>query len=247
MKEMIWRILVFFASLVPESLRRQFCRVMMAAESRLDDTAQASVNLLRLGEDINWYINAAALRYGNGIHPKHRLTNYHEYFVNRIKKGEKVLDVGCGYGALANELAQSGAVVTGIDIKEENITKARRKFSHEMLTFRIGDITSDSLTDDIDTVVLSNVLEHIENRIDLLKRLSVPPGAKRFLIRVPMINRDWKVFFKKELGMPYFGDPEHFTEYTVNSFFIEMQQAELMINSYEIMWGELYSEVLPSP
>ena len=35
----------------------------------------------------------------DGVHPKHRLMGYHGYFRDRIKRGESVLDIGCGNGA----------------------------------------------------------------------------------------------------------------------------------------------------
>jgi hypothetical protein len=39
-----------------------------------------------------------ATRLGNGIHPKHRLMKYHDFFVNRVQREERVLDIGCGIG-----------------------------------------------------------------------------------------------------------------------------------------------------
>ncbi|HSE56732.1 MAG TPA: class I SAM-dependent methyltransferase [Candidatus Paceibacterota bacterium] len=44
-----------------------------------------------------------------------------------LKKGEAVLDVGCGQGYFSRLLAEAGAAVTGIDISEELITCAKEK------------------------------------------------------------------------------------------------------------------------
>ena len=39
-------------------------------------------------------INERALRCGDGIHPKHSLTKYHNFFTDNILNGENILDVG---------------------------------------------------------------------------------------------------------------------------------------------------------
>ncbi len=58
-----------------------------------------------------------SVRYGGGAHTKHRHTRYHDFFVHRIRPGERVLDVGCGIGALAFDVARrAGASVVGIDL-----------------------------------------------------------------------------------------------------------------------------------
>ena len=69
-----------------------------------------------------------------------------------------------------------------------------------------------------DVVILSNVLEHIENRILFLKKIQKLSGAKTFLIRVPHLKRDWQIAFRKELGMYYFSDLDHKIENTLKQF-----------------------------
>src|SRR5205807_9875420 len=44
------------------------------------------------------------------------------------KAGERILDLGCGTGALAAEIAARGAEVLGLDRSEEMIGQARKKF-----------------------------------------------------------------------------------------------------------------------
>jgi hypothetical protein len=62
-------------------------------------------------------IDQEAIRYEHGIHVKHRLTRYHDFFVQRIYPDERVLDVGCGNGAVAYDVAdRAKARVVGIDL-----------------------------------------------------------------------------------------------------------------------------------
>jgi 2-polyprenyl-3-methyl-5-hydroxy-6-metoxy-1,4-benzoquinol methylase len=170
---------------------------------------------------------------------------YHEYFSSRLQDGERVLDVGCGYGALAESMSRAGAIVCGFDINRKSIEQARARYTGPNLTYIVGDITTTDLPGRFETVVLSNVLEHIENRLELLHRLREKVSPKRFLIRVPMIDRDWMVYFRRELELPYFSDSTHFIEYTLESFLQEMKEARLEVSSYVVKWGELYAEAVP--
>lgn len=51
--------------------------------------------------------------------------------------GERILDLGCGTGDLANEISASGAHVTGMDDSAEMIERAKSKYPG--LTFLAGD------------------------------------------------------------------------------------------------------------
>jgi ubiquinone/menaquinone biosynthesis C-methylase UbiE len=42
--------------------------------------------------------------------------------------GERILDLGCGTGALTAEIAERGAEILAVDRSEEMISQARRKF-----------------------------------------------------------------------------------------------------------------------
>ena len=47
-----------------------------------------------------------------------------ELFAKYVSKNSKILDVGCGYGRILNELAESGFIdLTGIDSAEKNDKK----------------------------------------------------------------------------------------------------------------------------
>ncbi|QHT61765.1 methyltransferase domain-containing protein [Paenibacillus lycopersici] len=54
----------------------------------------------------------------------------------RPASGERILDLGCGTGDLTDEIAKSGAIVTGMDMSGEMIASARSKYPR--LEFRVG-------------------------------------------------------------------------------------------------------------
>ena len=202
--------------------------------------------LLRADDVLTKCINRLAIEYDGGVHVKHRLMQYHDFFVERIHSGERVLDIGCGYGAVAYSVAsRAGARVVGIDLREENITKARRLFQHPNLTFLQGDVLKGLRQESFDVIMLSNILEHIEHRVEFLIAAHERLSPKRCLIRVPMFNRDWRVPLREELAMSYFSDPTHYTEYTQESFEKEIRIAGLTITHLQINWGEIWAEVRP--
>jgi len=191
-------------------------------------------------------IGDLAVDYGRGVHTKHRHTRYHDFFVERISFGDQVLDIGCGNGALAWDVAErSGATVTAIDLKESNIAHARDKFPHPNVAYRVGDALVEPFQAGFKTVILSNVLEHLPERSDFLQKVVARVGPERFLLRIPLFERDWRVPLKRELGVEWRLDATHETEYTLESFAEEMAAAALEVTHQEVRWGEIWAEARP--
>lgn len=181
----------------------------------------------------------------NGLHPKHRLMNYHRFFVDNVCENSAVLDIGCGNGALTYDIASKAKKVVGIDLSEKNISIAKNKFSRENTEYICGDARryiNQFVNEQFDVIVLSNVLEHIDKRVKFLT--SLKKVAPKLLIRVPMLNRSWIDVYKKELGLEYRLDKTHFIEYTFESFKEELGKAGLSILDYSIQFGEIWAVVI---
>lgn len=201
-------------------------------------------SLLNIEDNLDNAINRLAIAYDNGVHVKHRLTKYHDFFTQRIHQGDRVLDIGCGNGSLAYDIAvKSGGIITGIDINSESIQFAKEHFTHPNLTFIEGDALVYKIEGIFDSIILSNILEHIEHRIEFLEGICNNFNPKKILIRVPAIDRHWLVPLRKELGLFYFSDITHYTEYTQQSFVEEINSAGLKIKHLQMNWGEIWAEV----
>ena len=239
----IIRLAESLISVLPDSLWQPVTYVWFRVVSKRRPE-EAMRRLLEVEEYLTRQINAVAIRYDDGIHVKHRLMRYHDFFVDRLRPGERVLDIGCGVGAVANSMAtRAEAVVTGVDISRDNLATAKKHFRHPNLTFMEGDVLQELPLGSYDTIVMSNVLEHFEGRAEFLKATQSRINPRRWLIRVPMINRHWLVPMRQELGLPYFSDDTHFVEYTQQSFEEEMQAAHMTITDLQINWGEIWAEV----
>lgn len=73
------------------------------------------------------------------------------------KPGERILDIGCGTGHLTEQIAATGAQVTGIDLSPEMIAQARA--AHPSLTFEVADACELHFPEPFDAV-FSNATLH---------------------------------------------------------------------------------------
>ena len=77
--------------LIPTKLRRYIFTSFFILESRQNNPLISIKNLFLIKDKLDWIINERALKFGEGIHPKHSLTNYHDFFIERIKNGDNVI------------------------------------------------------------------------------------------------------------------------------------------------------------
>ena len=229
--------------LFPFSIWRRALRLWLAVIRAQPDRARAMRELLAVYQEAFEGMDRGAIDYDGGVHAKHRLTRYHDYFVERVRPGERVLDVGCHKGELAHDLAErADATVVGLDRSAWALGQAQARFSHPRLTYVEGDALTYTSAEPFDVVVLSNVLEHLEPRVEFLRGLHERLGAKRLLVRVPVLDRDWTVPLRRELGLPYFSDPEHEVEYDVDLLREELSGAGWVMQEPLLAWGEIWVE-----
>ena len=242
----IAKVFSYFWLFIPSKIRRFIFTSFLILESRDSNRSKSIKNLFLIKDKLEWIINERAIKYGNGVHPKHLLTNYHQFFIDRIKDGDKVLDVGCGNGSVALSIARRklNSFITGIDLDKNNIKFAKekqKKNNLKNLNFINGDV-NDLKEIKSDVVILSNVLEHIEKRSLFLENIQKLTGAKLYLIRVPYFKRDWQIAFRKELGMYYFSDKDHKIEHTLEELKKELKISNLKMNETIIIWGEIWTK-----
>jgi SAM-dependent methyltransferase len=182
----------------------------------------------------------------DGLHPKHRLMKYHDWFAQRLQPDWDVLDVGCGNGALAYDLKDHCASVMAIDVNSKNIEWAIKQFASNKINYICGDATNYAFQKGFNAIILSNVLEHIDDRVNFIKHLYTNQNRKKppvLLLRVPMLTRDWITLYKKEVGVEWKLDPTHYTEFTIEQLNQELSQAGMRVESHDIMFGEFYGIV----
>lgn len=77
-------------------------------------------------------------------HPNQTLEDAQEAKLSRIEKlldlrgGEDILEIGCGWGALAVRLARAGARVTAVTLSSEQLALSRQRVEQEALVDRVA-------------------------------------------------------------------------------------------------------------
>ena len=81
-----------------------------------------------------------------------------------LQPGQRVLDIGCGWGGLALSIAKAADVeVTGITLSEEQIKVAQRRAEEAQLSHRVRFLLCDyrNLTGQFDRIVSVGMFEHV--------------------------------------------------------------------------------------
>lgn len=152
----------------------------------------------------------------------------------------KVLDVGCGVGALSLYLAKQGAQVTGIDISERAIKIAREAAEQtglsQKVTFKLENIKKAS-KGSYDFVLCSEVIEHIPNDADFLKRLvsQLKPGGVLMLTTPLKGNLLYNLGYYEKFDLEV-GHQRRYTPATIKALFA---QSKMKIISAKQVEGPL--------
>lgn len=95
-----------------------------------------------------------------------------------FRPGIRILDLGCGNGALTRKLQERGAKVTGIDASAEMLAIARKDYPE--ITFYQKDASDFTMEEKFDVVFSNAVFHWIDNQDGLLQSIAgvLEPGGK---------------------------------------------------------------------
>jgi 2-polyprenyl-6-hydroxyphenyl methylase/3-demethylubiquinone-9 3-methyltransferase len=146
--------------------------------------------------------------------PAGRLKSLHDINPLRLKyiesraplAGKRVLDVGCGGGLLAEAMAESGAIVTGIDMGQPPLDAAKAHMNISDLTIDYRRESAESFAHQhsaaFDVVVCMELLEHVPSPVSVVTACAqlVKPGGSIFFAT---LNRTPKSFLLAILAAEY--------------------------------------------
>lgn len=141
--------------------------------------------------------------------PLHQINPLRLDWINAIcpLQGQRVLDVGCGGGILADSMARKGAQVLGIDLASKAL-KVAQLHALEAQTPRVAyrEISAEGLASEVpgqfDTVTCMEMLEHVPDPASVVQACAdlVKPGGWVFF---STLSRNAKSFLYAILGAEY--------------------------------------------
>lgn len=139
-----------------------------------------------------WYEQQAQYR----SDPPRLYRGYHRAFLRRLAAlppASRILDLGCGSGALVVELARRGQEVWGVDTDRLNIEIAQRHAPNaHLFASSLEDFLARADLPRFDVVTCFEVLEHLDDPLGFLRRVAgllQPQGL--LVLSVPSRERFW--------------------------------------------------------
>jgi len=90
----------------------------------------AMKRLFTLQDDLDHVVNERAMIHGKGEHPKHRLMRYHDFFIENIADGQRVID------SISRTLAEQPQ----LEIRLEALERAHREIRDEVAHLFDGEV-----------------------------------------------------------------------------------------------------------
>ena len=194
----------------------------------------------------NKIFNAIAREYGWFFNKQVRL--YNELlekfgFFEKIDKDKKILDAGCGTGALAFVLANHGYDITALDASINMIEVAKKKVNDSKINFVVGDIFDMPFDDQSFDVILTSYVVHgfkKDQRTQLYMQLAKKAKEKVLIIEFSN-KRKWYIDFIEKLeGSDYFNFIQNGYDEMKQLFSkVECHQLLTYTNMYEIKTSSL--------
>lgn len=133
-------------------------------------------------------------------HPKKKKASVFSYFirleavidlVRRHSTGIRILDVACAQGNFALLLAEAGFDVTALDLSEEFLAYAKKKYSHGKIEFIHANIMDYTAPASFDTIICGEVIEHVAYPKDLLAAAARNLKAGGHLVLTTPNGEEW--------------------------------------------------------
>lgn len=117
--------------------------------------------------------------------------------------GKTVIDIGCGGGILAESMARSGAVVTGLDMANDSLNVARLHALEAGVEVNYQQVTAEQYAQShaaqFDVVTCMEMLEHVPQPMSVIQACAdlAKPGATLFF---STLNKTWKAYLLAIIG-----------------------------------------------
>lgn len=196
---------------------------------------------MRFHLDLNWItwrlaIEQAERMYGFGDASMRRKNL--EFLLQRVKPGDRVLDLGCKYGEISALVAGKAQRVIAVDHDASALEKARTDHPAANLEFIHADAFEvlQREKDPMDVVILSHILEHLEKPEEMLQRLKA--HATHCYIELPDLDASYLNHYRQLVGARLqYTDNDHIWEFDRDSLGEVIEGAGWRVLESEYRYG----------
>lgn len=195
---------------------------------------------LKIFLDLAWIFNRLAheetFKTGYKIDTRH----YDAFLLKYINNDYSILDIGCGNGSVIEKIITNtqNRNITGIDYNQTSINAIKEKFgdSINLVCDDLFNYLNNNKEIKFDVIVLSHILEHIENPESFLNRIS--NISKYYYIEVPDFESNNLNLYRKETNTDLiYTDIDHVSEFDRNELEAIITNANLEILEKEYIFG----------
>ena len=208
-----------------------FARKLLNSEKFLTHLLDFTWFFQRIAQEQTYYLMNSLQDSGDILRPRN-LTD----ILDSTVKGQKVLDFGGGTGVVTHALLENGNSVVYLDHSEDASKSAVTKFANNPnFTLLLPENLLACTTKSFDLVVLSHVLEHVQNRASLLKELR--QLARKIHIEVPDYSSDPLNYARSVFQLSVHRDDDHVVEFTIESLRSLLLEVDLTIEKIKVRDG----------
>ncbi len=122
----------------------------------------------------------------------------------KILKGIKILDIGCGGGLLSEPMARLGADVVGIDASNKNVNVAKLHAKKNDLKIKYFCTSPENFKTDIkfDVILNMEIIEHVDD-VNLFLKSSSKLLKKNGIMFIATLNKTLKSYLFAIVGAEY--------------------------------------------
>lgn len=173
--------------------------------------------------------------------PGHRAQWNFSVFYLPAQLNGRLLEIGCGNGAMLSRMANLGWQVVGIDFDSKAVKVARS----EGLDVRRGTLDEQNFDDSsFDAVVMSHVIEHVTDPSSLLRNCNriLKPGGRLIAITPNALSWGHGLYARDWRGLE---PPRHLHVFTIPALqtllescgFPQPEVCSVIANAHWILWG----------
>ena len=159
-----------------------------------------------------------------------RKTKISRYLAGLIKKGDRVLEVGCGYGDNVRFLREMGFDVTGID-KDPSVCDGEHILNK--------DVRDWNPPEPVDVIYAIHLFEHMRNPKNFIEwMLANLKDGGRFILEMPNIDNPLLTIFRNEKFNQFYWYPYHLFFYnkkTIHGLFYNLNVKIKAVQEYGLV------------